>query len=574
MHWAKVIDTLMRRTHRRVRRFQGDERGSMILFGLFILILMLWAGGMGVDLMRLENQRTTLQNTLDRAVLAAADLDQTEDARLVVEDYFEKAGLAAYLDTVTVETTGAAFKRVSATASADVNTLFMNMLGVDRINAGGAATAEEGISELEISLVLDVSGSMGEQSASGNTKLKDMQDAAKEFSWSMLCNPHSALGNGNCSIEPGSVSINLVPYSEQVSAGEPLLQAINDPDLSRFNISEEHFVSSCLTFDQEDFGTRLLSVSDDVKRTGHFDPWRFSYYAPGSWTCRNESWRDIRPYVGHHSNLNYQINNLRAGGNTSIDLGMKWGTALLDPAMRPAIQSMTVLERTGGATATEPDMTGRPFDYIRDTSSKVVVLMTDGMNTAQHYLKPQYRSGPSPIWRYVDKNNKDYYSIYRASTDSYYFTGDGNWYDEPYGRGISYTTTQRVCRGSWWRGYTCEYITETGTVTEGSIAVQMTYPEVWETFTTDWYDDWSWLSNPVAYFNTAEKDAQTLQICDQAKAAGITVYTIGFEAPPEGDAILSRCATTPAFYFDSNGVNISETFATIATSINKLRLVQ
>ena len=53
--------------------------------------------------MRYETQRTQLQYTLDRAVLAAADLDQTLDPQGVVEDYFSKAGMSDYLVRVIVE---------------------------------------------------------------------------------------------------------------------------------------------------------------------------------------------------------------------------------------------------------------------------------------------------------------------------------------------------------------------------------------------------------------------------------------------------------------------------------------
>ena len=53
------------------------------------------------------------------------------------------------------------YRRVDATANARVDTLFMNMLGVEYMNAYAASSAEEGTSDIEISLVVDVSGSMG-----------------------------------------------------------------------------------------------------------------------------------------------------------------------------------------------------------------------------------------------------------------------------------------------------------------------------------------------------------------------------------------------------------------------------
>ena len=69
---------LVGRMMRRLRRFRRDEDGSMIIFTLFLILMMLMVGGMAVDLMRFETNRSRLQATLDRAVLAAADLDQKQ----------------------------------------------------------------------------------------------------------------------------------------------------------------------------------------------------------------------------------------------------------------------------------------------------------------------------------------------------------------------------------------------------------------------------------------------------------------------------------------------------------------
>lgn len=564
----------------RAAHFGHGEDGSLLLFGMIIFILMLWSLGLAVDAMRVENARTLVQQTLDRAVLAAADLDQTEDPKTVVEDYFAKAGISEYLDGVTVTSSNGSsalsFRRVSASATARVDSMFMDLLGVEYMNAVGASTAEEGIGELEISLVLDVSGSMGWSSSSGNTKIKDMQDAAKDFSWMMLCNPNAELNpSGNCSVDPGSVSISLISYAEQVYVGQPLMEALNDPLLSPYTLTEEHISSWCVNFETEDYETISLSDDDFIDKTGHFDPWRGASDTPGSWVCPEEKddWRQIRPYVGHHSNLNYLIGNLRAGGNTSIDIAMKWATSLLDPALRPVIQSLATTDRVGGAPATEPDFSGRPIDYSNPYNMKVIVLMTDGVNTNQHYLKQPYRSGNSPIWRYTDPQNKEFHSIYNAATDQYYFTGDGKWYDEPFGNGTEVETTTVHCTGSWWRGRRCTYTTTTSTA-GGSVAVQMQYPEVWERFTTEWFASWSWLDDPVLYHDNPVKDNRLSDICEIAKSKGMIVYTIGFEAPSSGEDVLRDCATTPGHYFKADGVNLAEVFQIIAISINKLRLVQ
>ena len=77
-----------------VRRFAADEEGGIIIFTIVILITMLVVGGMAVDFMRFESRRAMLQSVADRAVLAAAELDQTLPPDQVVINFFETQGYA------------------------------------------------------------------------------------------------------------------------------------------------------------------------------------------------------------------------------------------------------------------------------------------------------------------------------------------------------------------------------------------------------------------------------------------------------------------------------------------------
>ena len=49
--------------------------------------------------------------------------------------------------------------------------------------------------------------------------------------------------------------------------------------------------------------------------------------------------------------------------------------------------------------------------------------------------------------------------------------------------------------------------------------------------------------------NYTSADTETKKWCDQAKLAGIEVYSVAFMAPSRGRALLSYCATTSAHYF-------------------------
>jgi len=136
----------------RLSRFRDDEDGGMIIFSLILFVLILTFGGMAVDLMRFETTRAQLQGTLDRATLAAADLDQTEDPATIVEDYFTKAGMIDFLDGAPIVDEGINYRIVTANASAEMPLFFYDLprvfmspftSGLTSLTVTGASTAED-----------------------------------------------------------------------------------------------------------------------------------------------------------------------------------------------------------------------------------------------------------------------------------------------------------------------------------------------------------------------------------------------------------------------------------------------
>jgi hypothetical protein len=73
-------------------------------------------------------------------------------------------------------------------------------------------------------------------------------------------------------------------------------------------------------------------------------------------------------------------------------------------------------------------------------------------------------------------------------------------------------------------------------------------------------------------------DALTAQACTNAKAAGVTVYSVGFSTPSSpidsaGQSLLSNCATQSSYYFPaSDATGLNNAFASIAQGIGQLRL--
>jgi len=560
----------------RLRAFRCDESGVMAYPTVAFFLAMLAVGGLGVDLMRMERDRTMLQYTLDRAVLAAADLDQTQPPAVVVKDYLNKAGLGEHYTPPIVET-GLGYKRVQATINSTFEAHLMRFSGGTDLPIYATSKAEESIDGLEISLVLDVSGSMN-----SNSRLTNLKLAAKDFIDTMVANTTE-----------GKMSISVVPYATQVSLPDDLI--------GQYSTVGENEYSNCINFEASHFSQAQLPTSETLKRTMHFTPWGYSnrdmrtyYNSPRlikDPVCDPRQSRQILPLQRDANTLKNFIQNLSAGGNTSIDIGMKWGTALLDPSARPAIYALS----TGNDASVPGDYSDRPVDYTDTDTIKIIVLMTDGQNTSQYFVNNHRRDGPSGVHfsKIVGRDDIRYntgaaslkvYSTYDAYNDRYYWhlPHYPKWADHPIGTGNS---TFYDCDRY---GNSCRWMSENADPVDNPPYVQhLNYSELFARTSLKYlyryiFDDWmdfyqarnTWYYGIYSSYGNGTKNNRTRSVCAAAKAKGIVVYTIGFEAPSNGVAVLRDCASTDSHYFDVNGLEIKDAFASIATSIRQLRLTQ
>ena len=527
--------------------FGQSESGVMIIFAVYILVMILMVVGIGIDLMRFERDRAELQNTLDRAVLAAADLEQTLDPEEVVNDYFAKSNLGDKLKSVTLSQ-GLGYRSVAATAEAVVPTQFMHMTGLDSMTAPAQGTAEEKVGAVEISLVLDVSGSMAY-----NNRLSNLQTSAKQFVDTILAGSTSSAS-----------SISIIPYATQVNVGEKLL--------TKFNLQQLHDYSWCVNFIPEQFKKSHLLVTDELEHTAHFDPFTRSDGTLDLPVCPTRPGTDILPLTNNQTKLHNHIDAMTAGGNTSIDLGMKWGTALLDPAMRPVINTMI------GAGLVPAEFSTRPMNYNDSDVLKVIVLMTDGANTTQYFVEDDHREGNSYIWWNQEAQR---YSVYYPGYNAYYLVSHSSGDDSPRNRWADHPFGLDGDGCVYESGWVC------GTQAQEGESVRLTYPELWaqtpvlanaEDNYYPWMNDSSayseWYSGVLDWVNSSTKDARTYTICDTAKDQDIIVFTIAFEAPYQGRTVLRECASSAAHYYNVSGLEISDAFSSIATSIRQLRLTQ
>lgn len=534
-------------------RFRKEEDGALIIFALMLFCLMIMIGGMAVDFMRYEWRRTALQNTLDRGVLAAAAMNQQLDREAVVRDYFDKSAIKGDLEDIEVVSTLNG-SEVTATGAVDLNPFFLHWVGIEEMTAHGVAAAEQRVNNVEVVLVLDVSGSMSGQ------KITDLREAAAEFVQTVLE-----------SDAEGRISIAVVPYNAQVNLG-PTLRA-------EYNATYQHGVSgvNCVELPSSVFSSPGLStttalpmaayadVSNGTNTANSYTAWSDTTYARMNTSapfCRNAAQNIVRLPSRDVATLQSQINALTAGGNTSITLGMKWGLTLLDPGSRPVFDDLI------SQNAMPSDFAGRPFDYDDTDAMKVIVLMTDGEHVSHTRINDAYKTGTSPIYRSAGDGN---YSIRftsgrpaSAGSNQYWVPHRNEWRSGPWnsGAGVTQQTWQQVWanqRLSWvaWQLYARALGTSSSTRT------------------TQYNTAISTLSSTYASVDSMNTSLQ--ESCSLARDRGVLVYGIAFEAPSNGQTQIRNCSTDDGYYFDAStdgGLDIQSVFRTIATSITQLRLTQ
>ena len=544
--------------------FRREESGSLIVFSLFLFVLILMIAGMAVDIMRHEQRRVALQNTIDSAVVAASSINQDLDAEAIIRDHVTKAGFDASdvqftssQSDVNGRVTG---RSVSAVANFSVDTLFMGFMDIPELHGLAGGRAEEGTQFFEISLVLDISGSMR------GTKLERLKVAAKDFVTKILAN------NG-----VDNVTISIVPYNQHVLMSGALRSRINTANdiieitdtthsgqITAYNTVNPR--SLCAVFEPNDFDTRrLVSTTNSFGgRVNLAGAWSnrnvtdFGTPADSNTYCVEDRQPGILAFENRENILHTHIDGLSAGGWTAVDLGMKWGTALLDPMFRPIVEDMvdnTVLEEAARS---------HPVDYGRNDVRKLVVLMTDGINTRKYDLKPEFKSGPTRIWHsetLADGEEFDGFLVEMPENDA-----DERWYvpGSPFDSDDDYflADTDLPSDARQWDHHALYARFEMEDI-----------PEYFFQEDNDAFDAYDDVETNAGGDATA--DAHLRRICDAAKVRKeIEVYTVAFKAPDAAEDLLEYCATAAGYHFDVDGDQISDAFNAIASQITELRLTE
>jgi len=215
----------------------------------------------------------------------------------------------------------------------------------------------------------------------------------------------------------------------------------------------------------------------------------------------------IRPLTRTPSQVTTAITNMTPAGATNIHEGAAWGFRVLSPTL--------------------PFNEGNDYD---EATSKIMILMTDGENTAYHgnFASSGYNSNPVEA-RMIALNGSRFYSAYGWPKNS----------NNPYFGNVPRLGGATTNSGSSWS--TSQLITE--------------------------------------------MNARTLQTCTNAKLAGITIFTVGLgtdqvtqSTPAVVRDMLQRCSSpdggTIRYFFPTQSSELTPVFRAIAEQLAALRLAQ
>jgi Flp pilus assembly protein TadG len=208
---------------RLAHRFGADRSGNVVIMFAFALVPIFGAVGASVDYARALNLRTRMQESVDSATLAGGRQFQmtgdTSAADSTARDYFSHRFTAGtvgnpQISAVTIDTSA---YTITVTASAAVPTPFLAVMGYPSLSVAVRSQSSLAIGgpnadkDLELALMLDITGSMNDPSGSGNSKIHDARLAAKDVVDIIM--PNGYVGEHTSRIA-------LVPFSQYVNVGD------------------------------------------------------------------------------------------------------------------------------------------------------------------------------------------------------------------------------------------------------------------------------------------------------------------------------------------------------------------
>lgn len=382
-----------------LERFGRDARGNVAIVLALAALPLFGAAGAAVDYAGRSQAEAKLQAAIDAGTLAGAASTEANQGKVrqAVRRFAKANGSDKYLnndDKVKVKFLDDG--SIQVTASGDYPTSLMRIVGFNSLPLKAFAESKRAEAGAEISLVLDVTGSMQ------GAKIDALKVAAADFV------TETTKPNAN---KPDAVRLSIVPYNQYVNVGMANRNAswIDVPaDYTETKSETKDWPTysnphNCRTESTswwndgvQQFGTREVCDYDvdNVNETRTWTEEHKWYGCAGSreypWNVRDgrpnldipgllNTWcpNEITPLTSDATQLKGNIGALNASGNTYIPAGLIWGWRTLS----------SDVPYTEGLSYADADAKG---------VTKHLVLMTDGENVTSKSAGSGYHDGWDP----------------------------------------------------------------------------------------------------------------------------------------------------------------------------------
>jgi len=535
------------------QQFVRDERGTTaVVFGLMFTVLLL-AIGMTIDYSRSVDEQARIQWALDASVLAASNkigqVDQETAGREVANKFLAQnlpPGSAATIDSLTFSPENGS---VFGTISSYVPMTVMRVFGKEQLDVNARSTVVKGNATIELVMVLDNSGSMRDD-------MPTLRDAASGMTDIVFAGEDGS----------GKVKVGLVPFSASVKVGSSYQNSgwVDTDGLSSLHRENFNVTGAPQTYTEardvdktrmqlfSDLNTTwagcvesrpgALDTNDTPPSNANGDTLFVPMFAP-------DEPDDDNSYAAGYGDT-YANNYISDYGGTCPVVTrtcLEWnrrGTRCLRYAPLPPIDVASAQARTC-KYSNAPIIDGTGPNYSCSSTLQPIQDLSADLDTVKSAITSLVHGGNTNIgegtmwgWRvlspnlpftegrsYSDGENKKIMVVMTDGQNTY--SDDNSKHNNSQYGASGYATRGRLG----------------ATMTEGGFRQSM--------------------------------NAKLTAACTNAKASGITIYTVAFRLENDAatQALLRSCATsTSNYYAASNTSALIQSFQTIGRDIADLRL--
>ena len=373
--------TLLDRLRNRLSEFRAANAANVTVTFAFATLPLAGFIGAAVDYSHGNAVKTQLQAAADStALMLSKDAASINNSQLQTKanSYFKALYTRTDSSNLAVGATynSTSGSQVIVTATADVTTNFMGLLGVSKMQVAVNSQVKWGNTKLRVALVLDNTGSMADDG-----KIDALQTATK----SLLSQLKSAAA------KDGDVYISIIPFVKDVNVGSSNYKATwidwtdfdeKEGSCSKDTRNDQYTKSGCAQVNGTWSGTAHSQWNGCVTDRGNSS-------APSSYnTDQNVTGVDITktytmfsaeqyaycpaaaimPLSYDWTGMNTLVSNMSPDGNTNQGIGLQHGWMSL----------------VGGGPYPAPPPEDPNYKY-----QKIIILLTDGLNTQNRWYTDQ-----------------------------------------------------------------------------------------------------------------------------------------------------------------------------------------